>query len=203
MKKFDQIERKNGLLQVPPNSKFDIDDPFYQARAKDLAFRTIGEIGEATEAFRHSPTLEPFDEEMSDVYHFLMELMIFVEITTEDIFSAWCKPELELQGLFECAEKELETPVDASAEPEEWLIRQSAYNLTELIVLAMNELKMKPWKSSFVGKETNKARFYQLIAEAHYEFIKMCVYSGIGPDDLYESYFEKAIINDKRINNGH
>lgn len=203
MLKFDKIEESHGLLQTVyrEGPLFNINNPFAQARARDLAYRTIGELGEATEAFRFEP-LEAFDVEMSDVYHFLVELMIFVNMPKDRVFANWCPTEADLTGLFNCAEIAVGKTVNECVDPEEDTIRYAAYDVVEAIILALNQLKMKPWKANHKGKETDVDVFYDLMSKAHYAFIKMCVVSGIGAEDLFESYFEKSEVNNKRIEAG-
>lgn len=193
MHKFDKIEHEHGLMQVPIGMPVDLNDKFYQARLRDFSQRVTCEMAEATEALQ----TESFEEEMADVYHFLIELMIIAGIPRHIVFSREGQdlPELFLDVEAYCEEEfleELSTPTDP-------MIKEAAYNFVESLMLAINELKKKPWKANHDGRETDVSKFHTFLSDAHFEFLSVCYLSGITATDLYNSYMDKSQINDQRI----
>jgi hypothetical protein len=89
MDKYHHIEVGNGIYApVPP---LDLHSTLHQARLKDLAFRIITEIIEATECLKNKPwkqthiktDVDHFYEEVSDALHFFVEFCINAGITSE------------------------------------------------------------------------------------------------------------------------
>lgn len=199
MNKFDQIETQNGLMQIPLGQAINLNCRFSQARLKDFSSRIAIEMSEATEALRFATDdLTHYEEEMADVYHFILETLILADCPLEQIFFHGIQA---LDHLYEAAEDSTGYRVDPENFPDDEMVRAYAYNTLEFLFLAMNELKMKPWK--ITGKATDTAKFYTLLSYAHFEFLKMCVVSGISAGDLYNSYMEKSEVNVQRIKNAH
>ena len=93
MTKYHDIEFKRGALVVDPDKFGDLDLRFVQWRIKDLAFRTIEELTEATNCLKNKPWKQSevstdavhFYEELADALHFLTELFITAGMSAEDL----------------------------------------------------------------------------------------------------------------------
>jgi dUTPase. len=91
--KYAEIEQGRGALVVPPEEFGNIDHRFVQWRIKDLAFRCIEEMTEATNTLKNKPWKQSevatdqvhFYEELADALHFFIELCITAGMTAEDL----------------------------------------------------------------------------------------------------------------------
>lgn len=100
--KYEEIEKKNGIPQGYKNvdgSVININTPINQYIIKDMAYRCITEIVEATECLKNKPwkqthvltDKEHMKEEIADALHFFIELCLLLGITAEDLFSYYMK----------------------------------------------------------------------------------------------------------------
>ena len=84
MEKYHSIEEDQGARVVDPEMFGVLDHRFVQWRIKDLAYRTVEELSEATNCLKNkqwkqSEVLtdkEHYYEELIDAIHFLVELLI-------------------------------------------------------------------------------------------------------------------------------
>lgn len=91
--KYHEIEKSRGALVVEPERFGEIDHRFVQWRIKDLAFRMIEELTEATNTLKNKPWKQSevatdrvhFYEELADALHFYIELCITAGMTAEDL----------------------------------------------------------------------------------------------------------------------
>jgi hypothetical protein len=91
--KYHDIEQVRGALVVEPAQFGEIDHRFVQWRIKDLAFRCIEELTEATNTLKNKPWKQSeiptdkvhFYEELADALHFYIELCITAGMTAEDL----------------------------------------------------------------------------------------------------------------------
>lgn len=82
MQKYHEIEEHRGALVIDPAHFGDLDSRYVQWRIKDLAYRTVEELSEATNTLKNKPwkTSEVatdrmhFYEELIDALHFFIEL---------------------------------------------------------------------------------------------------------------------------------
>lgn len=97
MEKYEEIERRNGTVVVRSKYFGAIDDRQVQMRIKDLAFRTVEELTEATNCLKNKPwkdtfvatDVDHFYEELADALHFLVELCITAGLSAEDLFKLY------------------------------------------------------------------------------------------------------------------
>lgn len=97
MEKYHQIEKDNGHFVV--DSPVDLDDRFGQARLKDMAYRCIEEISEATNCLKNKPWKTTpvltdrmhFYEEISDAFHFFVEFCLTAGIGPEELYTLYHK----------------------------------------------------------------------------------------------------------------
>ena len=91
--KYHDIEAKRGALVIDPEDFGKIDHRFVQWRIKDLAFRSIEELTEATNTLKNKPWKQSevptdkthFYEELADAFHFFIELCITAGMDAEDL----------------------------------------------------------------------------------------------------------------------
>jgi hypothetical protein len=99
MEKYQEIERRNGAIVVEKEMHGELDDRKVQMRIKDLAYRIVEEISEATNCLRQKPWSESFTatdrdhffEELSDALHFFVELCITAGLSADDLFTLYWK----------------------------------------------------------------------------------------------------------------
>lgn len=91
--RYHDIERSRGALVVEPSQFGNIDHRFVQWRIKDLAYRCIEELTEATNTLKNKPWKQSevstdkdhFYEELADAFHFFIELCITAGMDAEDL----------------------------------------------------------------------------------------------------------------------
>lgn len=75
----------------------------------------------------------------------------------------------------------------------QWRIKDLMQRTIEEMMEAANTLKNKPWKQSEVP--TDRAHFYEEIADALHFFVEMCITAGMDAEDLALMYLKKAEVN--------
>jgi hypothetical protein len=93
IEKYHSIEKDRGAIVVDPNDFGNLDYRFTQWRIKDLAYRTIEELSEATNCLKSKPWKQSeivvdkthYYEELADAFHFLVELLITSGLDAEDL----------------------------------------------------------------------------------------------------------------------
>lgn len=91
--KYHDIEKRRGAIVVDTTDFGNLDYRFTQWRIKDLAFRAIEELTEATNTLKNKPWKQSevatdqthFYEELADALHFFIELCITAGMTAEDL----------------------------------------------------------------------------------------------------------------------
>ena len=91
--KYHDIETMRGALVIDPDMFGEIDHRYVQWRIKDLAFRCIEEMTEATNTLKNKPWKQSevptdkvhFYEELADAFHFFIELCITAGMNAEDL----------------------------------------------------------------------------------------------------------------------
>lgn len=184
IRRFDEIERMNGLLQHDAIPVF-IDDIHGQKRLREFAWRFVEEMCEAHGAWdqyimsqeeNESEKLEAFRIELSDCFHFLVGLCILSGITPSMLIN--------------------ESPYHETEEDD-----VSRHLLPVLYVgWAMNQLKTRPWK--IAQRKTDVREYRAAIRRAFFAFIDTAgIYYDINFNDLYDTYLKKMRINQQRIDN--
>jgi len=170
--KYHPIEAKSGLLQTT-DFPVNLHDPAGQARLKDLAWRTIEELGEATECI--DTDKEHFREELIDALHFFVELLLSAGMDYPDF------PMLE----------NIHSDLLKSVR-----INDALWLFTEALSLSMNCLKNKPWKQTHM--ETDVNYFKTKLDNSFVAFIGMLKSADLSPEDIYNYYFKKNAVNQFR-----
>jgi len=99
IRKYHDIERRNGCVVIPEVNWGDLDDRYVQMRLKDLMQRCVEELGEAMNCLKNKPwknsyveTDKPhFEEELADALHFFVELCLTAGVSAEDLFTLYMK----------------------------------------------------------------------------------------------------------------
>lgn len=97
METYEGIEQRNGAVVVRPEFFGQVDTREVQIRLKDLAYRTVEELSEATNTLKNKPWKQTFvatdvphlHEELADTFHFFVELLITAGIGPEDLFKLY------------------------------------------------------------------------------------------------------------------
>jgi len=98
LKKYHDIEKKNDIW-VPDKLPLDLNDCRSQYRIKDFLWRITEELGEAGNCLKNKPwkvtqietDQEHFVEELMDAVHFLIELLIMIGLSADDLFEFYYK----------------------------------------------------------------------------------------------------------------
>lgn len=198
--KYGPIEYKNGLrwtLDVPVQ----INSGKGQSQLKDFAWRVVEEIGEALEAaYFHDKAIDNQDdkfteflihskEEFADGLHFLVELLILSGIDHDNLLSK--------EQFF--AETEAHSPFI-----QKLLITEDLYAVTGIFIkqlgIAMNNLKMKPWKNTHYNTDITK---YKSDLEAVFWDYLFLLSLIMTPLEILNFYFRKSEVNKFRIKSNY
>jgi len=97
IEKYHEIEDGNGAITVPldtgPGGLGDLNSRQVQMRLKDLAYRTVEELSEATNCLKNKPWKQDavatdethFYEEVADAFHFFLEFCITAGLSAETL----------------------------------------------------------------------------------------------------------------------
>lgn len=93
MRKYEEIERKKG---IDSHSPVNVHTCRGQQRLKDIMWRVVEEIGEASNCLKNKPwkvhevptDVDHYQEELSDALHFFIELLITSGIDSADRVAA-------------------------------------------------------------------------------------------------------------------
>lgn len=99
IEKYHDIEKSRGAIVVEEDRFGAIDSRFVQWRIKDLAYRTVEELAEATNCLKNKPWKQSevatdrvhFYEELADAFHFFIELCITAGLDAEDLALMYLK----------------------------------------------------------------------------------------------------------------
>lgn len=197
--KYLDIEEKSGLLQTR-DVPVEIDSPEGQARIKDFCWRAIEEIAEAFEVLGDcafdAHARKHFREELADALHFLAEACILAGLN----LSATTTPdqdgldliygEIFSLGLAQSDDLRTVAIVQPGLHDD---VKIAFADFATHIGIACNFLKLKPWKQTHVL--TDKTRFYTQLRKSFIYFIRLCIYAGLGPQELVEMYSRKSQVN--------
>lgn len=195
MGKYHAIEKASGLMQTE-DCPVELDTPKGQARLKDFAWRATEEIAEAMEdLIGYDPTVDVLDhvhirEELADALHFLVELMILADVESKEL----------LDGLDDLSEAMRElggtsftwTNDKPTATQVVGVFATAGAAVTTLGV-AMNCLKLKPWKQAHVA--TDRVKFVNALKDSFWMLICLMSTVGMSGKAVASYYFRKAKVN--------
>jgi len=87
-------------------------------------------------------------------------------------------------------------PVDIATHQGQAVLRGRAWNVTEELAEAMNELKNRPWKQRTYPVDLDA--FYEELVDALHFFVELCILAGLSSQDLFDRYMGKAAVNTQR-----
>lgn len=169
MNKYQAIER---LPQWP----LDIDNREHQKVIKDFLWRATEELGEFLDAYYEGKN-DHAAEELSDILHFHVELLILVEGNPPDF-----------------------DRVDFSGGQLKSITALSTKYLRCMCKVG-NSLKNKPWKQTDV--DTDAVVFHLALDKATETLVEMLSVFAKSPGEVVALYSKKNSVNNKRINTGY
>ena len=89
-----------------------------------------------------------------------------------------------------------DVPVDITTHHGQAVLRSRAWNVTEELAEAMNELKNRPWKQKTYPVDLEA--FYEELVDALHFFVELCILAGLSAQDLFDHYMGKAAVNTQR-----
>lgn len=182
--KYHHIEEKNGIgYGIVAGIPFNPDNPRWQYFMKDMAWRSIEEVAEADDAYRinlmeSSEVLftQHVKEEIADSLHFLVELLLIVDIRPEHLKEIWFNV---FNG-------------DIIERTSHTLSQAISFYVREL-GMAMNCLKQKPWKQSHFL--TDIPAFHSRLKRAFGAWCLMALTFGMSEREVFLLYFKKSEVN--------
>jgi dimeric dUTPase (all-alpha-NTP-PPase superfamily) len=190
MEKYHIIEAPMRLTQDCP---VDLNDPKGQLLLKDYAWRTTEEIGEAFAALEDKEAEEHIQEEIVDALHFLVEMGILANITTDDLMPEWAEDYNAKADTLEEIYKANYAEILSLEKCFKWGI---VYRFIIDLSMVCHTLKNKPWKQTHML--TDKAEFKKRYVKAFYSFINLANVMNIEPESLYLLYCKKNEVNQFR-----
>jgi hypothetical protein len=172
---FRAIEHNNGLIDYNNSIPFLIKQPLAQKQLRATAWYIVEEIGEAM--------IDRTDEEVVDVLHFVVELLLCSGVGPDDIVPKSYGNVDMLDHVYSVA------ITNVTDNPTMELVKQLAD--------AMHCLKAKPWKTA--PKETPILVYKAKLVTTFYAFITFAIAHGLTAEKLYERYMGKAHVNQERI----
>lgn len=188
MDRYEPIEIRSGRVIVPTGPT-NLNDPLWQARLRDEAWRITEEVAEALDA---KETNGNFREELMDVLHFLVEFTILSNKDYDEVTSFELDPECKdyLSMIYR----------DGTHLHEEGFEKLVCHFIRH-IGLTVNQLKNKAWKQTH--KDTNVNLYNYHLEMAWISFIGLLGSMGFEPNDILEGYMDKSSINTKRQETGY
>lgn len=177
--KYIPIEDKNGLRWTT-DYPVEVDSGKGQAQLKDMAWRTVEEAAESFESIDITKdSIDHHKEELADGLHFITELLLLVGLSYKDI-------ELAINSDI----KNLKESANLFTKSE--LFVQMVVQLG----IAMNNLKMKPWKQT--PMQTDIKKLHEDLIKAYVAYIKLML-KAMEPLEILKFYFSKSDVNQFRI----
>ena len=211
MEKYEGIEAANGFKVLTP--PVDLHDRFGQARLKDFTQRFSEEVSEAMKAHDdHPDNPTHLQEELSDAYHFFIELCILADFSpiglTSWTLNDYEEPQLDdlcsliniYTTIIETYPQKLDLKVfshvnigQSIQENYTHTLNFYAWESVRALHTACNCLKQKPWKNTHVLTDIPLFSFW--VGRTHERFIKLAWVAGLNADELFRIYFKKSEVN--------
>ena len=204
--KYKIIEGKiglgHGLIQ---GNQFNIDNKVCQYYMKDMFWRVTEELGESAEALEDH-VMEPSYkeayihgiEELADSLHFMVEALIVIGITPEEVQTLHYK---EKRDRLDMMWVNTMRPFIHRGEMNIKDLSFFYFNVVKELGLAANCLKNKPWKQFQIITDT--VRFRQHAICALTSLIELFRYCKVQPQGIYDIYFCKSEVNKFRIRSNY
>lgn len=181
---FEIIESNNCLLEWTGSatSPKDLERPQLQMKLRRYCWQMTEEICEALElAWCGSGRFE----EISDAFHFLLDLMIITQHVPNQVL---------IENYFDDQQNWLTNRVIHGTNNQMWL--ETIVHIGRF----SNTFKNRPWKRS--RKDLSNAQVHGRLENVLEAFVRACVLEDITCDMLLDAYDRKHIINVERIRRG-
>lgn len=194
MHRYHSIESENGFrVFIPP---MDLNERHAQHKLKEFSWRVTEELTEATQALWDHPDIQQhFLEELSDAFHFLVEMTILSGWNdtqlTQQIFANDKRGENPGQASFDC--RLLDIFCIATEDEPLVSVSNGTYRVIQNLGNAMNCLKNKPWKVTHMM--TDVPRYFEFMRRAWVAFLQLADIAGLDADSLYKIYYRKSEVN--------
>ncbi len=119
-----------------------------------------------------------------------------------DMLEAIFQKQRELMDHLILADKLPEAPVDITSKQGQRLIKELTWAMVEEMAEASFILKNRSHRFTD-HTDVDFAHFKEELADALAYFVEICVFAGIGPQDLFQEYSAKNAIVQKRIKEGY
>jgi len=181
MSKYHAIQEFNGFEPPHPDLRL-IGDAHYQYYVKFTLWCIVEELAEAmnTPGGWQSTSCQ---DELSDAFHFLVELAILCGVVPSQITSD------DLGGLFAYSHSHI-------------FSRDPQLNMAFLVSglgMVGHALRNKPWKQT--KTVTDIDLIHARVVSSFHKFVALCISVGIDAARLYELYMHKNAVNQKRQEN--
>lgn len=93
-------------------------------------------------------------------------------------------------------------PIDATSKEGQAIIQDNVFKCEHELHEACNELKNKAHRLTDV-KEFDREHFVEELADAHAFFLEVCIFAGVGPDELFEKIEWKNNVVRRRLEEGY
>ncbi len=188
--RFHNIELENRILRGSFDRKIPVDLLGFsgQETIRSHAWRVVEEVAEVLDARERSSRADLL-EEVSDVFHFVVELMIVsgLDKISPQIPIPPDEPQDPLTWIFEYAPDS----VIYSDAGQAWL------DFLRSLGMALHELKWRAWKKTPLA--TDVRVFHWKLNDAFHAFIAAVKVLGFSADELHAAYFSKNQVNHGRI----
>lgn len=173
-KQKELLEKYRDIENMPV--KVDINNAQHQKLLKEFTFRGIEELAEAYEAFLDKNN-EHFIEELSDAIHFFTEVLLMVEINSEEIKSI----------------DKFKSKIINYSDILIYYLWSSTYDFS----IACNRLKCKPWKQTQILTDIDN--YKGLLIHAYNNFMQTLNDLGFSGKEILDIYMQKHLVNKFRI----
>lgn len=224
------IDLQKGLLdhytgiEKLPMYPVDINIKENQVLLKDFSARVVEELGEAFESYekamasiKSSPDSTKshvinFNEELADVLHFLLELMIYSDLEIKSELHVFVRiQDVNTKTVEQIMANDMSVPYYENQYPDQltsggWAFsreisdiqKQLMWDVTYQLQLARNCLKSKPWKQTEML--VDEKRYKEHLMASWVNLFKLFSFWGMDCDDVYTIYYKKNQVNLFRIN---
>lgn len=192
MRELAPIYFHNGF-SAHSDFPFDINDREAQEQLRVLAWRITEETFEAINCWNRrnqDTTLEDYREEAADVLHFFVEFCICSNISIGEICSGVENFVAGDDDYLGAIWNQIRSMPPQSAGIGGWQIFMAA------LARALMCLRQRPWRTD--NRLTNREELVRFTSVTWYAYANACLTTGISANDIYNAYFNKQVINQKR-----
>jgi len=190
LKTLEPIYVKNGFLHKAL-FPYPINDRHAQEQFRLLAWRINEEVYEALEEWsKPEADVAKYQEEVSDVLHFLVEFAVCAGITTVEFATGGDAALVTTNDYLD------ESFRRVGYYPNKLEAQQAWGMFLASLAKLMMQFRQRPWRTD--NRETDFTKVKHFLGVTWFAFCAACRATGIGPATLSRAYFRKGMINDQR-----